>query len=355
MYYTDENIKNLKRIYDQNSRKQYVRLDLNENPGGLDENFIEQTLKEITPRLISEYPETLEFSQSLADYLKVDLENICLVNGSSEGIRYIIEIFTSVGGKILGVVPTYAMFEVYSKMYGREFVTVSYTDELEMPIENILSAMTPDIQLLVLVNPNNPMGNAYSEKDIKKIIKKAKENEITILIDEAYHYFYPNTFLKYALNEENIFVTRTFSKLFSLAGLRRGYVVGKKDGIKLVQKLCTPHNVNAVAMLFAQRIIEKPEIIDELIEKHKFGRAYLISELEKNSYQYKGENGNFIFIRPKTDADEIVDIMRKKYGILIKSYDGIGRFGKCLRVTTAEKKYMEKFVTALLEIEKSIN
>ena len=118
MYYTDENIKNLKRIYDQNSRKQYVRLDLNENPGGLDENFIEQTLKEITPRLISEYPETLEFSQSLADYLKVDLENICLVNGSSEGIRYIIEIFTSVGGKILGVVPTYAMFEVYSKMYG---------------------------------------------------------------------------------------------------------------------------------------------------------------------------------------------------------------------------------------------
>ena len=51
MYYTDENIKNLKRIYDQNSRKQYVRLDLNENPGGLDENFIEQTLKEITPRL----------------------------------------------------------------------------------------------------------------------------------------------------------------------------------------------------------------------------------------------------------------------------------------------------------------
>ena len=112
MYYTDENIKNLKRIYDQNSRKQYVRLDLNENPGGLDENFIEQTLKEITPRLISEYPETLEFSQSLADYLKVDLENICLVNGSSEGIRYIIEIFTSVGGKILGVVPTLSLIHI---------------------------------------------------------------------------------------------------------------------------------------------------------------------------------------------------------------------------------------------------
>ena len=61
MYYTDENIKNLKRIYDQNSRKQYVRLDLNENPGGLDENFIEQTLKEITPRLISEYTSNIAY------------------------------------------------------------------------------------------------------------------------------------------------------------------------------------------------------------------------------------------------------------------------------------------------------
>ena len=122
----------------------------------------------------------------------MDLENICLVNGSSEGIRYIIEIFTSVGGKILGVVPTYAMFEVYSKMYGREFVTVSYTDELEMPIENILSAMTPDIQLLILVNPNNPMGNAYSEKNIKKIIKKDKNEELERILDEKQIDDFPN-------------------------------------------------------------------------------------------------------------------------------------------------------------------
>lgn len=352
MYYIDENIKNLKRIYDQNSRKQYLRLDLNENPGGLDEEFIKKNLDEITPRLISEYPETLEFSQKLADYLNADMENICLVNGSSEGIRYIIEAFTSIDGRIVGVVPTYAMFSVYSQMYGRKFVSIPYTEELEMPVENILSEMTKDTQLLILVNPNNPMGNAYSEEEMQAIIKKAKENEITILIDEAYHYFYPNTFLKYALNEEHVFATRTFSKLFSLAGLRLGYVVGRADGIKMVQKLCTPHNVNAIAMLFAQRIIENPDMIDNLIQKHRIGREYLVNELKKNCYQYEGENGNFIFIRPKTDADEVVDIMKDKYSILIKSYEGIGRFGKCLRVTTAEKQYMERFITALLEIEK---
>ena len=225
MYYLDANIKNLNRIFDQNSRKEYLRLDLNENPGGLSEEFIKDVVSEITPRLVSEYPETLEFTEVLADFLGTNIEHICLVNGSSEGIRYIIEAFTSPGGKIVGVTPTYAMFEVYSKMYGREFIPVHYTEDLQMPIESILEKMTSDIQLLILVNPNNPVGNVYTNEEFEEILKKAKKEEITILIDEAYHYFYPDSFIEYALREENVFVTRTFSKLFSLAGARLGYAV----------------------------------------------------------------------------------------------------------------------------------
>lgn len=351
MYYLDANIKNLNRIFDQNSRKEYLRLDLNENPGGLSEEFIKDVVSEITPRLVSEYPETLEFTEVLADFLGTNIEHICLVNGSSEGIRYIIEAFTSPGGKIVGVTPTYAMFEVYSKMYGREFIPVHYTEDLQMPIESILEKMTSDIQLLILVNPNNPVGNVYTNEEFEEILKKAKKEEITILIDEAYHYFYPDSFIEYALREENVFVTRTFSKLFSLAGARLGYVVGWSKGIEMVQKLCTPHNVNAFAELFAKKIIECPGMIESLIEKHKEGREYLKKRLSENNYKYCGEAGNFIFIRPNTDADIIVDRMKKEKNILIKSYNGIGALGKCLRVTTAEKQYMKQFLDALFELD----
>lgn len=97
------------------------------------------------------------------------------------------------------------------------------------------------------------MGNTYTDEEFAQILDAAKNNEITVLIDEAYTYFYPHSFIEYALNQEYIFVTRTFSKLFSLAGCRLGYVVGWKEGIKMVQKLCTPHNVNAFAMLFAKK------------------------------------------------------------------------------------------------------
>lgn len=352
MYYLNENIKKLDRIFDQHKRSGYIRLDLNENPVGLPQEFINKVLKDVNQEFISQYPETLEFTECLAKYLNTDIFHINLVNGSSEGIRNIIQAYTSENGKIVGVTPTYAMFEVYSKMYNRKFVPVKYTDELKMPVENILNVLDRDVQLLIIVNPNNPVGNTYTEEEMDIIIEKAKEYEITVLIDEAYVDFNQRSFIKYAMNNDNIFVTRTFSKLFSLAGCRLGYVVGWPEGIKMIQKLCTPHNVNAFAMKFAQSIIEEQGMIEELIKKQKEGKDFLIEQLKRYDYLFNSGEGNFIFITPKTNANDIVTKMKEEKNILIKQYSGIGKFGNCLRVTTGEKEPMKKFVDALLELDK---
>jgi histidinol-phosphate aminotransferase len=352
MYYLNENVEQLNRIFDQNKRERYLRLDLNENPGGLPQDFIDKILKEVTPSFLSQYPETLDFTNCLANYLGTDIQHLCLVNGSAEGIRYIIEAFTSPNGKIVGVTPTYAMFEVYAHMYGRQFIPVEYTDDLQMPIERIIEKLSSDTELLILLNPNNPMGNTYSEEEFDKIFYAAKKYNITILIDEAYHYFYPKTFIKYAFENDHVFVTRTFSKLFSLAGCRLGYVVGCPNGIEMIQKLCTPHNVNAFAMKFVQRIIESHDMIEHLFSLHSDGKAYLLRSLSENKYVYIGKEGNFIFIRPKTDAKILVRRLKDEKGILIKSYSGIGSLGDCLRVTIGEKKYMKIFTESLYELDK---
>lgn len=101
MYYLNRKIENLVRIFDQNERKSYLRLDLNENPGGLPEEFVNGVLGDVTPQLIAQYPETLHFTEVLAQYLGTDIQHLCLVNGSAEGIRYIIQAFTSENGKLL--------------------------------------------------------------------------------------------------------------------------------------------------------------------------------------------------------------------------------------------------------------
>lgn len=351
MYYCDKKIESLVRVFDQNSRTGYIRLDLNENPGGLPQKFIDDVLRNATPQFVSQYPETQEFTETLARFLGTDAAHLCLVNGSAEGIRYIIQAFTSESGKIVGVTPSYFMFQVYAEMYGRNFIKVPYRKDLTMNVDDILAEITEDTQLLVLMNPNNPMGNAYSDREFERIMAMAREKQVTVLIDEAYHYFYPKTFIKYALNEKHIFITRTFSKLFSMAGCRLGYVVGWPEGINMVQKMCTPHNVNAFAISFAQAALKAPGLIDSLVEDFVEGRKYLVKSLDANQYEYRGEAGNFIFIKPNTDAEKVVKQMKEDKKILIKMYPEVGDFGDCLRVSIGARQYMQKFMEALLDID----
>ena len=300
---------------------------------------------------MAKYPETLEFTEKLGAFIGADVDQICLTNGSAEGIRYVIEAYTRPGGKILSVDPSYAMYKVYAEMYGRQHISVQYEDDLTIDIDKLVDAITPDIDLVIVLNPNNPIGDVYSYEQMDRIVEAAKAAEATLLIDEAYFYFYPNSFVKYAMDNDHVFLTRTFSKLFSLAGCRLGYVVGQAEGIAMIQKLCTPHNVNAFGIKFAQAIIETDGMIDELVAKQIEGKRYLVNALQEKGYTVNSGEGNFIFIKPNRPAAEVVKRMKDEKGFLIKSYSGIGALDDCLRVSTGEKEVMEKFVAALLDVD----
>ena len=343
MYYVNENVKDLFRIFDQNSRDGYIRMDLNENPVGLSQEFIDEVLSKVTPEFVAKYPEQLEFTKKLAKFIGVEVENICLVNGSAEGIRNIIQAYSRPGGKVLSVTPSYAMYDVYCEMYGK----------LNMHIDELIDAITDDIDLVIVLNPNNPVGDVYSYEEMDQIVEACKKHECTLMIDEAYFYFYPNSFIKYAMENDHVLLTRTFSKVFSLAGARLGYVVGRAPEIALVQKLCTPHNVNAFGMLFAEAIIEKEGMLDELVDKQLKGKQHLIDTLEDKGYIVNAKEGNFIFIKPKNrDASEIVDLMKKDKKILIKVYKDVPDLGDCLRVSIGESEVMDIFIEALEDLDK---
>lgn len=351
MFYVNENVRNLDRIFDQNERKGYLKLDLNENPVGFSQEFIDEVLAKATPEFIAQYPETRAFQEKLADFLGVEPDQICLTNGSAEAVRFVIEAFSGIGGKVLGVKPSYAMYEVFSLMYGREFISLPYEGS-KVNVDKFIDMITPDIDLLVVLNPNNPFGDVYSEEEMSRIIAKAQENEVTVLIDEAYHYFYDKTFLHFALEYPNVFVTRTFTKMFGLGSGRLGFAVGQKEGITLIQKLCTPHNVNAFGMLFAEAVIDKEGMLDEMIKKQKDGKSFVVGELEKNSYTVMAGEGNFIFVKPKTDAATVMNRMKSEKKILIKTYAGIPGMGTCLRVSTGERAAMQQFLEGLYDVDK---
>ena len=182
------------------------------------------------------------------------------------------------------------------------------------------------------------------------MIERAKEVGAVVIIDEAYHYFYPNTFLGHVRRDGNVIVLRTFSKLFSLAAVRLGVIISNPELIHYVRNARLTFDTNAVALLFGERILDHPEIRDELIRSEEEGKAYILSELNERGYETRDCRGNFIFIRTKRDAGEVAKDLETKKKVLVHPYSN-PLLQPFIRVSVGSRNAMQRFLDAFLETD----
>ncbi len=353
-FYVDECIKNTIRVFPKQNRYNYYRFDMNENPEGLPEKFVKSVLAEITPEFLATYPEPDRFTNKYADFLgggRITTDNILATNGSDMAIRYVLETFGERGKEVVTVSPSFEMYGVNCNILGLRHIPVAYERDMTIKIEKIVEAISENTRIIVLLNPNNPIGNVYSEDELTKVIGRAKEVGAVVVVDEAYHYFYDKTFINYAVSEENVIVLRTFSKLMSLAACRLGVIISNPQMIHYVKNAKLTFDVNSIAMLFAERLLEHPELISELIETEKEGKRYVLDVLAENHYWCKDCRGNFIFVKPNNPAQEVADRLEKEKRVLVHSY-GNELLKDYLRVSVGSKNAMKIFLDAFLEIDK---
>ena len=350
-YFVNQNIKNTPRIFPKQGRAEYHRYDANENPEGLPLEFVNSVLKELTPEYLAMYPEPERFIGKYAQFIGVNKGNVYCTNGSDHGIRVLLEIFGEPGKEVVTVSPTFEIYWVCCSLLGLKHKPVSYNADFTLDIENILSAITIDTRVVVLLNPNSPIGNLYTDKEVQLVIDKAKQVGAIVILDEAYHYFYDKTFLHFAMENDNVVLLRTFSKLMSIAGCRVGVMVGDCELIHWVKNSRLAYEMNSVGLLFAELILEHPDIIQDLIKQEKEGKAYLIGELEKRGYWYMDCHGNYILVRPKHDAHEIARRLADEKKTLVHAY-GNDMMKDLLRVTVGSVKAMGLFVNAFFDVDK---
>ena len=346
-YHVNESVKTCVRVFSEEGRSEYLRMDMNENPEGLPKEFVDSVLKEITPEYLATYPEPGHFCRKYAARLGIKENQVCATSGSDTAIRYLMEAFVGKGNKVVTVTPTFEMYRVYCNMYGYEHVGVPYGSDFQIATEDILAAIDQRTDLVALLNPNNPIGRAFTEAEVRAVAEKAAKCGAVLVIDEAYHYFYPNTFIRLIDEFDNVALLRTFSKLFSLAGCRLGAVIASAQLIEYINHVRSSAEVNTVALLFGERLMDHPEIIDELIATEKEGRRYLISELERYGYTYYNQDGNFLFIEPKNDAAEVAKRLKEEHKVLIKTY-GNPLLSRFIRISTGSKRAMSRFMEAFL-------
>ena len=350
-YYVNENFRRTERIFPMQGRYDYLRYDMNENPQGLPKEFVDSVLSEITPEFLSTYPEPDRFLKKYADFLGVSFENLMSTNGTDMAIRYLLETFGEPGKDVVTVSPTFEMYWVNCSLLGLRHVPVPYHEDLTVDIEEILAAITNDTRVVVLLNPNNPVGNVYTEEELQAVIRKTREVGAVIIIDEAYHYFYPNTFIRYAVEEENVIVLRTFSKLFSIAAARLGVVISNPEIIGYAKKGRLSFDVNAFGLLFAERILEHPEMVRELQRIEHEGKEYILRELRERGYSCRDCRGNFIFIETKGNPNEVTKRLQEEEKILVHDYRN-PLLCSFIRVSTGSRNAMERFLSAFLRADR---
>lgn len=343
-------IRDTYRVFPPQGRYGKLRYDMNENPEGLPKEFVDSVLKEVTPEFLAIYPEPSRFLHKYADFVGVKFENLLCTNGSDMAIRYLLETFGEVGKEVVTVAPSFEMYWVNCRILGYKHIPVTYESDLSIKIDNVVEAINENTRIVVLLNPNNPVGNVYSVEEFEAVRKRAEEVGAIVIVDEAYHYFYSKTFLKEAIASSNVVVLRTFSKLMSLAAVRLGVIIGHSELIGYVRNARLTFDANSIALLFAERLLERPDIIDALIKTQQEGKDWVLSKLTSLGYWCKDCMGNFIFIRPRHDA-HVVSEQLEKMNVLVHPY-GNDLLKDFIRVSTGSKDSMRKFLDAFLEVDK---
>lgn len=348
-YFVNENVESTERVFPEQGRYTYMRFDMNENPEGLPEDFVAEVLDEITPEFLATYPEPDRFIAKYAKAVGIAKECVTATNGSDQAIRYLLQTFCDVGHDVVTVSPSFEMYWVNCRLLGLNHVPVPYEDDLSFDMNKLLAAITPNTDVVVLLNPNNPIGDAFSSADVERAIKLAAKNDAVVIIDEAYHYFYKETFLDFINRYDNVIVLRTFSKLFSLAACRLGVILSNPTIINYVNTLKLSFDVNAVALKFGEHILDHPELRDNLIEIERDGRDWFLQELSAHGYETRRCEGNFVFVKTKKDAVWVAGALKER-GFLVK-YWTKGPLASYLRVSTGSRRMMNKLCEVLLEVD----
>ncbi len=351
MHYVNEKIKNAFRIPQPEGRGAYIRLDQNENSDGVPLWLFDSVMSKVTPEFLSIYPEETKPTEKYAKMLGLELQNATLTDGSTVGMGYIIKIFGEPGKEILCVTPSFGMYVVYAKMVGMNVRQLKYESDFSFKVENILNSINKDTGIVVLVNPNMPVGNTYKKEEIESIVKKAHDNNAVVIIDEAYYYFYDETSVELLKQYDNVFVLRTFSKMLSVPAVRVGAVLSSKENIQCINNYKPHYTINSIALLFVEAIVDNHDrLVKELKALYEEGKNYIMNALSEQGYETIPSAGCYVCIKPKHKTSrELTDLLEQRRILILCGKDDLSGW---LRLTIGHKKYMEIFMKTLLEIDK---
>ena len=321
-----------------------VKLASNENPLGM--SPMAKRAVEAAINGIERYPDQFDLIKAVAERCGVAQNQVVLGNGSNDVLDLIARVFLAPGRSAVFAQHAFAVYPLATLSTGAELISTpakNYGHDLNA----MRAAIRPDTRIVWIANPNNPTGNFLPYPEVRAFLETVPP-DVVVVLDEAYNdYLAPAERVDTAAwikDFPNLVVTRTFSKIFGLAGLRVGYAIASAEVADLMNRVRQPFNVNNLAIAAAVAALDDHQFVAESYELNRRGMAQLLAGLKRLGLEYIPSHGNFVTFKVPGAAE--VNQRLLKQGVIVRPIAGYG-LPDWLRVTIGTEPDNARFLEAL--------
>jgi len=330
--------------------KEVIKLASNENPYPPSPKILKAISK--AAKEVNRYPDgdCFYLRSALAKRLKVNPRQLIFSNGSDELIIMAARAFVDKGDEVIIAKPSFLIYEIASKIEGAKIKNIPLKD-FSYDLDAMKKAVTKRTKIIFLGNPDNPSGTYLKQKDMEKFLRGLRK-DILVFFDEAYHEYVDEGDYVDSLGllqaNKNVIVTRTFSKMYGLAGLRIGYGIASLELIDILNRIREPFNVNSIAQAAALACLNEKAYFRGIAKKVRDQREFLYKSFDKLGLEFKKSCTNFILINVKSDANLVSQELLKK-GVIVRNMSSWG-MKDFIRVSIGTQKENRKLIKVLGEI-----
>ena len=331
-----------------------IKLASNENPIGPPAKTI-AALKDALCQLNS-YPDGQSYylRQALASYLGVKPEQVTVGNGVDGVIMQTCMAYLDDDSEVIVSQSSFPVYDIYTHVMRARLIKTP-AKNYGLNLEAMAKAITKRTRIIFIANPNNPTGTINTASEVEALMKKVPDH-VLVAFDEAYYEFvdspeYPDTLRYIREGRGNVMVMRTYSKIYSLAGIRLGYGIADPDILAPLNKIKEPFAVNLLAQVAGIAALDDEEYRKASVTANHAGRLFLYREFERLGLFYVRSHANFVLVRVGPRAGRIFQKLLEK-GVIVRPCTGYD-LPEFLRITVGDAAQNARMIEALEGVMKT--
>jgi len=336
--------------YDAKDVRAEVMLASNENPANLPGEIVAKLQERLPEFRFNRYPDPTapKLRKLIASANGLEPENVLIGNGGDELIFNLLLAWGGPGRKLLDMPPTFSMYGIDAASTGTEVVSIPRSADFSVNTEAVLARVAEgDIDIVIVANPNNPTGGLADESFLIDLLGAS---DAIVMVDEAYFEFSRHTMRPHMLRHPNLVILRTFSKAFSLAALRVGYLLGQPDVVRELMKVRQPYSVDSFSQWVAASVFRERMVFEQQISDIMRGRDRISHGLALiHGVEVFPSEANFVLFRVEHASALWRDLLHN-HSVLVRDFSRTAGLEDCLRVTVGTAEENERFLKAVDEV-----